>query len=327
MIYIGVDHGTTAVRFAAISKNLLKPFKLEISRKDAALMTESDIMCKMENYFGITKNQIAMIGVTYSMGDGITTIENIKKVRNRGVKTIEAVGEKTGAGSKVFDSILHSDIPAIIIPGIHDGSDTDKRLNIFSHSTSPEKISIAYSILCKGFNNFILSDISSNTVTLGVVNGKLIGAIDACIFAPGLVHGPLDVQALRDIDAGKINANEAFMHAGVLKRTGYENLEDLITGLSKNESTAILALDTISLFASMEIVSMQLLLKDYNAAGEIFIEGSVSKISYVTDKICQHLNVSCHVLDKWSAAIGGAEIARSVVQGSRQILGIKVNYT
>ncbi len=42
-----------------------------------------------------------------------------------------------------------------------------------------------------------------------------MGAIDACIFAPGTTHGAIDVDAIRRIDSGEITANKAFMQAGV----------------------------------------------------------------------------------------------------------------
>ena len=61
----------------------------------------------------------------------------------------------------------------------------------------------------------MVSDASSNTVTLLVTGGKLIGAFDACIFAPGTRYGALDVDAIRKIDAGECTANEAFQRAGV----------------------------------------------------------------------------------------------------------------
>ncbi len=46
---------------------------------------------------------------------------------------------------------------------------------------------------------------------------KLLGAIDACLGAMGVIHGPLDLEMLRDIDEGKKTANECFSHAGAVK--------------------------------------------------------------------------------------------------------------
>jgi len=62
-------------------------------------------------------------------------------------------------------------------------------------------------------DDVIVSDVSSNTVSLLISGGKLVGAFDACIFAPGTLHGALDVDAIRRVDAGKCTANEAFQHA------------------------------------------------------------------------------------------------------------------
>lgn len=326
MIYVGVDHGTTAMRFVALCEEAYEPVKLEILRTEAASMSAEQIITALEKNFGVEKEEICLIAVTYSMGDGITAIENIHSVQHRGVRSIEGAGQKTGGGSKVFDAIQNSGIPAVVIPGIHEDSDTDPRMNIFSHSTSPEKIGIAYHALCKGFQNFVLSDISSNTVTLGVAHGRIIGAIDACIFAPGLYHGPLDVQAIREVDLGKKSANEAFTHTGVLKRAGYADRHELIDATRRKEPEALLALDTLALFAAMEIASIQLLLKDYDVLGEVFVEGSVAEIPYVVEKIDHHLGVQSHVLDRWSAAIGCAEMARDIAKGAKEILGLQVNF-
>ncbi|TQD26243.1 methanogenesis marker 12 protein [Methanolobus vulcani] len=324
-MFIGIDHGTTAMRFAALfpDGNVLK---LEIPRIEAAVMTQSHLLSSIEAAFGISSSDIHLMAVTYSMGDGIKDIEDIRAVENRGVKSIEGAGKKTGGGGLVFDSIRLSGIPAVVIPGIHEGSDTDPRLNIFSHSTSPEKIGIAYHAFALGFTDFVLSDISSNTVTVAVANGKLIGAIDACIFAPGLQHGPLDVQALRDVDAGKMSANEAFVNSGVLKRTSFSDRHELIKAAEGGDSQALLALDSVALFAAMEIAGMQLLMKDYGSAGEVIIEGSVGEVPEVVKKIEAHLGIRAHVLDRWSAAIGCAEIARDIHSGSGEILGLKVNF-
>jgi putative methanogenesis marker protein 12 len=199
-------------------------------------------------------------------------------------------------------------------------------MKVFSHLTSPEKLGIAYHILCLGYNNFVVSDISSNTVTLAVADGKVIGAIDACIFAPGVHHGPLDLQAIRDVDNGYCTANQAFIKAGTLKMTPYTNREELLLAAEKEEGPALLALDTIALFAAMEIASMQLLLKDYETVGEVFLAGSVGEFEYVQKKIHAHLGQECQCLGKWHAAIGCAEIARDVFAGVKEILGVDVNY-
>lgn len=324
MVFIGIDHGTTAMRFALIEGKKILTFELE--RAEAAAMSENEILISLEENFGIRRETIDLIAVTYSMGDGFSTIMDIRNLKERGLKSIEGAGKKTGGGTRVFDAIRNSGIPAIAIPGLHMESKVDTRMKVFSHLTSPEKLGIAYHILGLGYKNFVVSDISSNTVTLAVSNGKVIGAIDACIFAPGVNHGPLDLQAIRDIDRGCCTANQAFIEAGALKMTPYKDRDELLNAAGKGESPALLALDTIALFAAMEITSLQLLLKDYGTTGEIFLAGSVGEFEYVQKKICAHLEQECKYLGKWHAAIGCAEIARDVFAGEKDILGVDVNY-
>lgn len=324
MAFIGIDHGTTAMRFALIEGE--KTLTFELGRTEAATMSEYEILTSLEENFVIRREAIDLIALTYSMGDGFSTIKDVRSLEGRGLKSIEGAGKKTGGGTRVFDAIRNSGIPAIAIPGLHMESKVDSRMKVFSHLTSPEKLGIAYHIFRLGYKNFVVSDISSNTVTLAVANGKVIGAIDACIFAPGVHHGPLDLQAIRDVDNGHRTANQAFIEAGALKMTPYKDREELLRAAGKGESSALLALDTIALFASMEIASMQLLLKDYETTGEIFLAGSVGEFEYVQKKIRAHLEQECQCLGKWHAAIGCAEIARDVFAGEKEILGVDVNY-
>ncbi len=324
MAFIGIDHGTTAMRFALIEGE--KTLTFELGRAEAAAMSENEILTSLEENFGIRREAIDLIALTYSMGDGFSAIKDVRSLEGRGLKSIEGAGKKTGGGTRVFDAIRNSEISAIAIPGLHTESRVDPRMKVFSHLTSPEKLGIAYHILCLGYKNFVVSDISSNTVTLAVADGKVIGAIDACIFAPGVHHGPLDLQAIRDVDNGHCTANQAFIEAGTLKMTPYKDREELLSAAGREESSALLALDTIALFAAMEIASMKLLLKDYETTGEIFLAGSVGEVEYVQKKIRVHLGQECQCLGKWHAAIGCAEIARDVFAGEKEILGVDVNY-
>ena len=72
------------------------------------------------------------------MGDGISKITDISKVENRGVINLEGIGKKVGGGTKVYDEIKNSKIPAVVIPGLHDRIESmDKRFNaLFSHIAS-----------------------------------------------------------------------------------------------------------------------------------------------------------------------------------------------
>ena len=217
----------------------------------------------------------------------------------------------------MFDAIKNAGIPTILIPGIHAGSEKiDQRLKFFSHCASPEKVGVAYHIYKKGFENFIFADISSNTVTMSVARGKIIGAIDACIFAPGLYQGPIDLQLLRDIEEGRISANDAFSNAGVLRKkwTTHVGDEDLV-------------MNTLSLFAAMEISAMQVLVNDYGVDAsniKVFLTGSVGEKKEIKQRIDKFLDIETETITRYSAAIGCAEIAMSVFYGENDIMGIEV---
>ncbi len=182
-MFIGIDHGTTAMRFAGESG------EFKISREAALEFTIEDLsrICPVDGIEGIA--------LCYSMGDNISSITHISKVKNRGLISREGAGQHIGGGTRVFDEVAKSGIPAVVIPGLHRRSPTDPRFKVYSHQSSPEKIGIAYEVSCALGDDVIVSDVSSNTVTL------LISA--------------LDVDAIRRIDAGECTANEAFQHAGV----------------------------------------------------------------------------------------------------------------
>lgn len=290
-MYIGIDHGTTFLRFAA---NNGKRFKL--SREAATEFTIDDL-----NKLG-PRESIKGIALCYSMGDNFTKITPVDKLKNRGVITRDGAGEHIGGGTRVFDAVKESGIPAIAIPGIHRGSDTDPRFKIYSHQTSPEKLGIAYLAAKTLGDTFIVSDISSNTVSLLISGGKVIGAFDACIFAPGTRHGALDVDAIRKVDAGECTANEAFTTAGVTY-----HLEEKYHN------------PTIAMWAAMECASLALLAPHASIA----LAGSLAPD--LAEEISARLQKPVIVYDEWAASDGLAQIAQDAFSGAKQILGIPVS--
>lgn len=195
-MFVGIDHGTTAMRFASTDGSRLK-----ISRTDARSFTLRDLAP-----LGTT-GEMEGIAVCYSMGDAISAITPIGQVPGRGVVSREGAGEHIGGGTRVYDEVKASGLPAVVIPGLHRGSPTDQRFSAYSHQASPEKIGIAYRVAKDLGTDFVVSDVSSNTVTVLVVEGRIVGAFDACIFAPGMRHGAIDVDAIRRIDRGETTAN------------------------------------------------------------------------------------------------------------------------
>jgi putative methanogenesis marker protein 12 len=317
-LFIGIDHGTTGIRFADTDGRWV-----EISRKQARDMTHEQIVSTALAGLGVKEEDVELIAVNYSMGDGISRITPIGKVKNRGIISREGAGVHIGGGTNVYDAIAASGMPAVVVPGIHRGNYGDPCFRVYSHGASADKLGIAYNAyLTSGDRDFIVSDISSNTVTLGVKGMKMLGAIDACIFAPGVHHGPLDLQAIRDVDAGQMTANDAFSTAGVTKLIPFKTLDVLIGALEHNDPDALWAFDTIAVFAAMEVASFMLLVPD----ARIFTAGSVGSMDIVRDRISGLVKKDVTVLGKMSAAVGLAQIARDVHGGKKEILGISVDY-
>ena len=316
--FLGVEHGTRAIRFATLDGR-----RLAISRAEAASLTHEQIITRMEDALDIVVDDVEMAAITYSMGDGLSRITPIERVHNRGIVSREGAGVHIGGGTRVFDAIKGSGMRAVVVCELHRGNCPDERMNVFSHGASPEKIGIAYHVYQMGYGSFVLSDVSSNTVSVGVAEGRLVGAIDACIFAPGLIHGPLDLDAIRMVDEGVMSANEAFSRGGVLKLfEGYTSLEELI---ERAPAAAERALDTIALLAAMEMAAGEVLVRDYTSEGvKMVLTGSIGAMDAVAHRVRHHLGKDVLAIDGWSAAVGCAQIARAVADGCEHVLGIGV---
>ena len=289
-MFIGIDHGTTAMRFSG------EPGMFKISRETAKEFSIEDLsrICPVDEIEGIA--------LCYSMGDNISSITDIRKVKNRGIISREGAGQHIGGGTRVFDEVAKSGIPTIVIPGLHRGSPTDPRFKAYSHQASPEKIGIAYEVTRVLGDDVVVSDVSSNTVTLLISAGKLVGAFDACIFAPGSLHGALDVDAIRRIDAGECTANEAFQQAGV-------NFS-----LPEKERTR-----SVAMFAAMECAALLLL----NTRARVALAGSLAPI--IAPEVKTLLGCDVSLFDEWCASNGLARIARDVFRGKAEILGLDVD--
>lgn len=289
-MFIGIDHGTTSIRFSSGASCL------KITREEARTFRWQDLgqLCPVDEIEGIA--------LTYSMGDAISCITLIGELEGRGIRSREGAGKHIGGGTRVFDQIRKSGLPAIVIPGLHRESPTDERFKVYSHQASPEKIGIAYRVTRDLGGDVVVSDVSSNTVTLLITNGRITGGFDACIFAPGLEHGALDVDAIRRVDAGMSSANEAFLSAGVTHT------------LPERER-----LPAVAMFAAMECAALLLL----NRGARVALAGSLAPD--LTDQVSMLLGREVAAYDQWCASSGLALIARDVFSGSREILGISVD--
>jgi putative methanogenesis marker protein 12 len=310
-MFLGVDHGTTAIRFATTEGRCW-----DLPRQEASQLCAEEIVKRIVENLGL--GAVDLVALSYSMGDGLTRIVRLEDAPNRGLVRQDGAGLHVGGGTNVFEAIKASGWPAILLPGIHRGSDIDPRLKIFSHGMSPEKVGLAYGVFREMSKGFIVCDASSNTVTFAVMQGKIIGAIDAPIFAPGLIQGPLDVEAIRDVDSGKMTANKAFNCVGILSKIGRSSLEQCLPEEEK------LALESISLFAAMEINALLVLCRDWGQERpDLFLAGSPAE--RLSQRVSELLGREVKPLDRCAAAQGCALIAKDVFSGSESILGLEVD--
>lgn len=323
-----MDHGTTGVSFSILDDEI-QHFK--ISRE----------VCSSENVSVIGElskrvdiDSIVLMAITYSMGDALNAVTPINKVIDRGILSMEGAGKVTGGGTAVYDEIKNSGIPTVVIPGIHKKTPClDERFKAaYSHHASSEKVSICYNAFIEtGFQNMIVSDISSNTVSILIQEGKIIGAMDACIGAMGIMHGPLDLEMLRDIDDGLKTANQCFSRAGAVKIAHIDEkvsaMKDrLIQNYLNGDKRAEIALKTMIMTIVMEIYGLA------GIAGKIdgiVLTGSVGSMKdpvNIFSSIKNEIeNIAPVVLiGERSGSLGSAQIAKAVFEGKKDILGIPV---
>ena len=329
-----MDHGTTAVSFNIIDENKKQHayFKLNRDKLSNNEVSFKDTLSEYVNY-----RDIDMLAITYAMGDDLTKITPIEKAKNRGIKSLDGAGLVTGGGSKVYDEILELEIPSVLIPGLHRLSPfMDKRFRaLYSHCASSEKVSLSY-CACKEYNleNMIIADISSNTVSILIEDSVIKGALDACIGACGFIHGPLDLEMIRNIDSGKKTANECFSHAGISKiahiDTKINNVKDnIIKKAVDGDEKAVLAIESLVMSVVMEIYSLYGASK--NDIDAIILTGSggvMKKPIDINRKIRKKVEkiAPVYTMSDRSGAIGSSLIAYDIaVNNKKNILGIDVD--
>lgn len=335
MVFVGMDHGTTGVSFTILSSsqnedgNSSEHFK--ISREE---LSKGKVSAIQELSKRVDLNSIDLMVITYAMGDALNAIKPLSKVKDRGILSINGAGKVTGGGTAVYEEIEKSGIPTLLIPGLHKKTPCiDRRFAAaYSHHASAEKVSITYNAYLEtGWENMVVSDISSNSVTMLVQNGKIIGAIDACIGAMGVIHGPLDLEMLRDIDEGKKTANECFSHAGAVKIAEIEASvsqakDELLEMAQIGDDRAVLALDTMMMTIAMEIWG---LIGIADKVEGIVLTGSMGSMEEPVNffgLLKEYLEGVVPVvrIPPTSGSMGSAQIARDIYHGRKNILGINV---
>ena len=333
MVFIGMDHGTTGISFCIMSDlgEVIEVFKIGREESKKGLVSAKEELIQR-----IDLNSVKLMAITYAMGDGINKILPTEKVKDRGILSIEGAGKVTGGGTSVFSELKELDIPSIMIPGLHKDSDSLDKLfrAAYSHQASPEKVSISYNAVKEtGWTNFIVADISSNSVDILIEDGKIKGAIDACLGALGVVHGPIDLEMIREIDEGIRTANECFSHAGAIKIAGIDGKVadmkgQLLENYKNGDEKAKLAIDTLIMTVAMEIAGLDVVCR--NEIEGVVLTGSIGSATEpfnFEDEINKYFKnkYSLKVISKESGAIGAAQIAKAVFDGEDNILGIDVD--
>ena len=332
MVFIGMDHGTTGISFCIMSDegNVVDVFKIGREESKNGLVSATDELAKRVDF-----DSVKLMAITYAMGDGINKILPTDKVKDRGILSINGAGKVTGGGTSVFSELQELNLNSIMIPGLHKDSTSLNELfrAAYSHQASPEKVSISYNaILETGWSNFIVADISSNSVDILIEDGKIKGAMDACVGAMGVVHGPIDLEMIRDIDENGASANECFSHAGAIKIAGIDgkvaNMKDqLLKNYQAGDEKAKLAIDTLIMTVAMEIAGLDLVCE--NDIEGIVLTGSIGSATEpfnFENEINKYFKnkYDLKVISKDSGAIGAAQIAMDVYNGKKEILGIEV---
>ncbi|WP_414470003.1 methanogenesis marker 12 protein [Methanobacterium sp. ACI-7] len=328
MVFVGMDHGTTGVSFSILD-NETSFFK--ISREDCSSRKASAVK---ELSKRVDLDSIDLMAITYAMGDGLNAVTPIEKVVDRGILSIEGAGKVTGGGTAVYDEIENSGIPTVVIPGIHRTTPCldEKFKAAYSHHASSEKVSICYNAFIEtGFENMIVSDISSNTVTMLIEDREIKGAMDACIGAMGIIHGPLDLEMLRDIDDGLRSANECFSRAGAVKIADVDEKvskikDKVIENYLEGDKRAKLAIETMIMAIVMEIYGLAGITKKIDGIVLTGSTGSMEEPIDIFGAIKREVeNIAPVVkIGEKSGSIGSAQIAKAVFEGKKDILGIPV---
>jgi len=323
MAFVGIDHSTTAIRVGILHEG--KQAQTFEFLKEAA---PSNFMKHL--FTKVPPRDIQMVAIAYSMGDSISAITPLYKLTDRGVSSLEGIGRHTGVGTRIFDELQSSGLPAVAIPGLHRGcSWLDPRFTVLqSHLAAPKKVAASVHCFLKlnekqRVKNLVVANVSSNTVTVLIRDGRIVGAIDAAMGAPGLRHGPLDVDAIRRIDRKELSANEAFSTAGIL-RPPYDTAKKLFDAIKARDKKASLLLESLIMAVAMEVGSLITVSGRVDAVALTGGLGEVKSPINIGSRLGTYLGRKVQVFSRFSAAFGAAQIAKLVEQEEKEVLGIPI---
>ncbi|MFD1587132.1 hypothetical protein ACFR9U_09060 [Halorientalis brevis] len=270
-------------------------------------------------------SNVTLATVTYSYGNGISEITDIESVSNRGVKDLLGLGYETGAGAVVFDQLQDSSIPAVVLPGVHDGLETLHPL-FRHHSTwsGGDKVAAVRSAqerfraTSENGDAFIWACASSSCMSGLVSDGRLRGFFHWL----GLVHGWPDLEAVRH---GKEEGfDDILMQCGILPRQGHE----LSDAHEITDPEILKQVYWSTLFNIHSLVPFAEGICGESLDG-VLLSGRLVRREQPID-VARRIYEQCtdtapvHVLEPYASARGAALVAEDVGTGAEHVLGIPV---
>lgn len=319
-MYVGIDHSTTGIKVACREDGRVR----SVFRIDRREIEECQSVLEIIDD-RIGRSNITLATVTYSYGNGIAEITDIEAVSDRGVKDLLGLGYETGAGAVVFDQLQASSIPAVVLPGVHDGLGTLHPL--FEHHSTwsgGDKVAAIRSAqerfreTTEDGDTFIWACASSSCMSGLVSDGRLKGFFHWL----GLVHGWPDLEAVRrGMDEG---FDDILMQCGILPRLGHD-LSDA------HDVTDPDILEQVYWSTLFNIYSLYPFAQGIcgDSLDGIVLSGRLVRREQPIDigrRVYEHCTDTApvHILEPYASARGAALVAEDVDHGAEHVLGIEV---
>ncbi len=326
-MYVGLDHGTTGMKVAAYDGEGGPEFLGKAPRPEVA---RRGLLEALPEPAAEALREAECVCLNYGMGDALTEFVPLEEAEEIGVgfglKDTGGAGPEFGAGRRMVEELLKLDVEAYLAPGLHrDTPGLDRALRIFSHVGSGEKIGTARMALeLADSEDLVVCDTSSNTVSVVVKDGRIVGGIDACLGAPGVLQGPLDLEAIRAVDSGKCSANEAFSRGGVVKVADCVS-EDVTDAVDEFiERCGREWKEALAKLVAWEVAGLGVVYE----CDEAWIGGGLAEdedfMSALRGLLGKTFN-TVGVLPPEPASRGLALIAADIASGAREVMGVRIS--
>lgn len=318
MTYIGLDHSTTALKIAILRDDDRQTFAIERIPDDPKDWSLVDRLAER-----IDLDEVDMVATGYSYGDDLDAIVPVGEAENRGVVDHMGAGHGFGTGTKAFDELCESDVPAVVYPGVNEHLETlhpyFTELSMITGADTFAMTRYAQELMDGTRQSFIAASVSSSTMATVVKDGRLRGAFHWL----GLVHGIVDPHVLRKIDTGEVDPRNAYMEAGMLSRR--EKQFGSVKGIPSKE-----LLERICDSVSHTVHGLVPFVGGADRLDDIVLSGRFTDVTGPID-IKERLTDTFDAFQRptfcreHSTAIGAAMIARDVATGRNSVLGVPIS--